>query len=199
MEDPDSILQSSPENFESRKEEAYIKLAKYIVGMYNASLRSQVITKIIKRSQFRYLLTILECYEMLQIYCNLSQKRKKEITVKTQAIKLIVKHSKLGIDQAPLIHANTVSKLIKGAVRVKRLLKLAQNNFNIIDAFPDLQVNFFTGTGLNAANFERWLILVEKNVIISVKEGENLYKEYKALAKNRRSKNLNKKNKIVAN
>ena len=136
---------------------------------------------------------------MLQIYCNLSQERKKGITVKTQAMKLIVKHSKLGIDQAPLIHANTVSKLIKGAVRVKRLLKLAQNNFNIIDAFPDLQVNFFTGTGLNAANFERWLILVEKNVIISVKEGENLYKEYKALAKNRRSKNLNKKNKIVAN
>ena len=117
MEDPVSILQSSPENFESKKQEACIKLAKYIEGIYDTSLRSQVVMEIIRRSQFWNFLTILECYEMLQIYCNFSQERKKRIMVKTQAIKLIVKHSKLGYDQASLIHANTVLKLIKGAVR----------------------------------------------------------------------------------
>jgi len=72
-------------------------------------------------------------------------------------------------------------------------LKLAENNFNIIDAFLDLDVNFFTGTRLNTPNFEIWLMLVERNTIISAKQGKILYKKYKAAAKKGRLENLRKK------
>jgi hypothetical protein len=183
-------LQCTSEEFEFKKQEICSKLARFIIEIYDHSLRNQVVTEMIRRLQFRHLLAILESYEMLQIYCNLSQERKKGITVKSQAIKLIVRHSKPGYDQAPRIYAKTISKLIKGALRIKRLLELAGNNFNVIDAFPDLQVSFFIGTGLNAVNFERWIKLVEKNVVISAKEGRRLYDEYKATAKKMRSKNL---------
>lgn len=76
------------------------------------------------------------------------------------------------------------------------MLDLAKNNYNIIDAFPDLQITFFTGTGLSAINFERLLKLVEKNNLISVKEGKSLYNKYKAESKKIRSENLSKKNKL---
>ena len=182
-----------PEDFELKKQEACIKLAEFIIDAYNTSLKSQVVTEIIRRSQFRYLLTILECYEIFQLYCNLSHERDKGVTIKTQAIKLLVKYSKPASDQAPRLHAKLISKLLKGALRIRRLLKLAENNFNIIDAFPDLDVNFFTGTRLNAPNFEIWLMLVERNTIISAKQGKILYKKYKAAAKKERSENLRKK------
>lgn len=135
-----------------------------------------------RRHQFRYLLVILECYEKLQIYCSLNQRREKGVTAKTQAIQLIVKQSKRASNQSPRLFASTISKLIRGAVRVKRLLELAENNFIIVDAFPDLQINFFTGTRLNQVNFERWLKLVETNDLISIKEGKRLCDRNKNLA-----------------
>ena len=197
LEDPASILQCELKNFESKKLEACTKLANFIINTYNNSLRSRVITEIMRRSQFRYLLAILEGYEILQIYCNLSQERERGITVKSQAIKLIVKQSKQESGNAPSILTKTISKLIKGAVRIRRLLELTENNFNIVDAFPDLEVGFFTGTRLSAINFEIWLKLVEKNVLISAKEGRRLYDKYKASARKMRLKNLlsNKKRK----
>jgi hypothetical protein len=192
LDDPVLILQCSPEDFESKKQEACTKLAKFIVDIYDTSLRNQVITEIIRRLQFRCLLTMLEHYELLQVYCNLRQDREKGTTVKSQAMKLVVMHSKPGYGQAPKIHTKTISKLVKGAIRIRRLLELSGNNFNIIDAFPDLQINFFTGTGLNATNFERWLLLVKNNRTISIKEGKSLYHEYKASAKKTRLENLKK-------
>jgi hypothetical protein len=104
---------------------------------------------------------------------------------------MIVRLSKPAKDQAPKIYAQTISKLIKGALRVRRLLELSNNNYNIIDAFPDLQPNFFTATGMSVVNYERWLVLVKTNTIISVKEGEILYNKYKALSKKKRLEGLN--------
>src|SRR6266516_40951 len=78
-----------------------------------------------------------------------SQDRGKGVTIKTQAIRLIVSQSKEGDDnKVPKIFTGTITKLIKGAVRVRRLLELAENNFGIIDGFPDLTINFFRGTRL---------------------------------------------------
>lgn len=108
-----SILQCSPEDFEFKKQEICLKLARFIVDTYERTLRDQVVSEIIRRLQFRHLLRILECYEMLQIYCNLNQERQKGITVKAQAIKLIVLNSKPAKGQAPRIFSQTISKLIK--------------------------------------------------------------------------------------
>jgi hypothetical protein len=72
-----------------------------------------------------------------------------------------------------------------------RLLKLAGNNFGIIDAFPDFDVNFFIGTRLSAVNFERWLKLVEDgDHLISESEGRKLYTEFKGSDRKTRVKNL---------
>ena len=54
-----------------------------------------------------------------------------------------------------------VSKLIKGAVRIKRLLEISNNDYNILDTFLDLKIEFFTTTSMSAINYERWLKLVQ--------------------------------------
>ncbi len=72
-----------------------------------------------------------------------SQDRGKGVTIKTQAIRLIVSQSKEGDDnKVPKIFTGTITKLIKGAVRVRRLLELAGNNFGIIDALMILLIDF---------------------------------------------------------
>ena len=47
-----------------------------------------------------------------------------------------------------------VSKLIKGAVRIKRLLEISNNDYNILDTFPDLKIEFFITTSMSAINYE---------------------------------------------
>jgi len=89
-----------------------------------------------------------------------------------------------------ILKKQTLSKLIRGGSRIRRLLEISNNNFNILDAFPDLQPNFFTSTSMNVINFERWLILVKKNIIISAKEGKDLYRKYKDSNKKFRLENL---------
>ena len=197
MEDPTTILSSDPQDFEAKKLAACTTLANFIVKLYTNSLKSQMFAEVMRRSQFCYLLSILDCFERLQAYCNLSQSRGKGVTVKTQAIKIIVKQSKESPNEAPKLLNSTVSQMIKGAVRVRRLLNLAGNDFGIIDAFPDLSVNLFTGTRLNTTNFERWLKIVENGHLISEVEGRRLYDEHKDEDRVARTKKLKGKSKLI--
>src|SRR5437868_6671373 len=100
-----------------------------------------------RKSQFQYYLLILECYEKLQTFCYNNSQRKKCITIKSQAIKMIVDSAR------GILKKQTLSKLIRGESRIRRLLEISNNNFNILDAFPDLQPNFFTSTSMNVINF----------------------------------------------
>lgn len=77
-------------------------------------------------------------------------------------------------------------------MRVRRLLNLAENNYCIIDAFPDLDVNLFIGTRLSAINFERWLKLIKSGCLVNAIEGKRLYTEHKGSDKVLRSKQLKK-------
>lgn len=145
------------------------------------------IQKELDRKQFR------DNYEKLQIYCMHPQIRKKGITAKTQAIRWIVKSSKPAKDEPLMLKASMVSKLIKGAVRIKRLLEISNNNYyNILDTFPDLKIEFFTTTSMSAINYERWLKLVQSDKIISFEEGKILYEEHKASSKKKRMEQFNK-------
>ncbi|PKC59010.1 hypothetical protein RhiirA1_470077, partial [Rhizophagus irregularis] len=72
------------------------------------------------------------------------------------------------------------------AKRIERLLNLANNNYNIFDAFPDLNITFFSANRMNTYNYERWLILVQTNNLVSADEGRRLYKEYKEKCKKER-------------
>ena len=167
-------------------------ISKVIVDIYKETLENHVLTEQIRRKQFRDILSINENYEKLQIYCMRSKERKKGVTAKSQAIQWIVKSSKPAKDKPPMITAPTVSKLIKGAVRIKRLLGLSNNNYNILDTFPDLKVEFFTTTSMSVVNYERWLKLVETDNIISFEEGKILYEEHKTSSKTRRLEQLKK-------
>ena len=111
--------------------------------------------------------------------------------VKTQAIKMIVRSSKPSKDKPPHIKNREMTAVLSQAARIRQLLNLAKNDYNIFYAFPDLHPQFFLSKKLNVVNYERWLKLVETGVLPSVETGKKLYNEYKEEIKKRRLENLN--------
>jgi hypothetical protein len=161
-----------------------------IVNIYKNILENHVCTEILRRRQFRDILLINDHYEKLQIYCMRSKERTKGITAKSQAIQWIIRSSKPAKNEPPMIKAPRISKLIRGALRIKRLLELSNNNYNILYTFPDLKIDFFITTSMSVVNYERWLRLVESGIIISLEEGKKLYEEHKILSKERKRSEL---------
>ncbi len=156
------------------------------------SLTDQISSEIIRRRQFRHLILFLNYYEKLEIICSLHKKRSKGLTIKNQAIAMIVRLSKPSPKETALINHKTATKLLKKAKRIKRLLNIASNNYNIFDAFPDLEPELFSAKKINVINFERWIRLIETGNLISVDEGCQLYEDYKASEKEKRKLNLDK-------
>ena len=185
------LLKLSNQDFESKKEEIIKNLANHIILIYNEISNVPVVLDIARRKKYRYFLLILECYHKIEIYCNLYKKRIRGRTIKSQAKKWIINCSKTANESQKLNDAN-LSLIIKGAVRIKRLVEIAQENLAILDAFDDLETKFFTTTFMNVVNFERWLKLVETNTMIFLEEGQSLYEKYKAEVKKERLENLKK-------
>ena len=185
------LLKLSNQDFESKKEEIIKNLANHIILIYNEISNVPVVLDIARRKKYRYFLLILECYHKIEIYCNLYKKRIRGRTIKSQAKKWIINCSKTANESQKLNDAN-LSLIIKGAVRIKRLVEIAQENLAILDAFDDLETKFFTTTFMNVVNFERWLKLVETNMMIFLEEGQSLYEKYKAEVKKERLENLKK-------
>ena len=79
---------------------------------------------------------------------------------------MIVKSSKLSSEDTAKIKHETITKLLNKAKRIKRLLNIANDNYNIFDAFLDLKPEFFSE--LTIINYERWLKLVETGDLISI-------------------------------
>lgn len=193
LKDHSSLFASnSLDEFENKKQVACAAISKIILRIYDSSLKDQVSNEIIRRRQFRHLIIFYDYYEKLEVYCNLHKDRKKGVTIKSQAIKTIVRLSKPSKEEPPKIKSSTISTILNKALRIRRLLEVASDNFNIIDAFPDLEPYLFSANKLSVVNFERWLGLVRTNQLISFKEGELLYKNFKAETKRKRKENLNK-------
>ena len=104
---------------------------------------------------------------------------------------MIIKSSRLSEDQLLRIKENEITQMVAQGVRIRRLLEISSNNYNIFYAFPDLRPQFFLSKKLNVVNFERWLKLVETGELPSVEEGEQLHNEYKEKAKKIRIENFN--------
>lgn len=73
------------------------------------------------------------------------------------------------------IKQNDINSIIKGAKRIEQLINLSNNNYLIVDMFPNLEVNFFKSTSINVAGFECWLKIVELGTMISGDEGQKIY------------------------
>src|SRR5581483_2386614 len=157
-----------------------------IIKLYNSTLGDQIKSEILRRRQFNNLILLLEYYEKLEVFCNLHLVRTRGKTVKSQASKMVVKLSK-SLDESAGIKGNTITQMIGQGKRIRRLLEIAANNYNIFYAFPDLQPQFFLLKKLNVVNYERWLKLVETGELPSVENGKQLYIEYKEEAKKKRT------------
>ncbi|CAB5213866.1 unnamed protein product [Rhizophagus irregularis] len=105
---------------------------------------------------------------------------------------MIEKSSKLPDQIAPRLKATTISTILNKAVRAKRLLEMASDNYNIVYAFSDLDPYLFTAKKIGVVNFERWLELVRTNQLVSHLDGKRLYKAFKDEAKRKRIEKLNK-------
>jgi len=101
-----------------------------------------------------------------------------------------VKYSKPACGNPPLIKYNNLKDIIKAANRIERLIKIANNNWNIVDAFPNLTVDFFKSTSINVINYERFLKLVETGKMITEERGKELYQIHKADRKHERDEYL---------
>ena len=103
--------------------------------------------------------------------------------MKTQAIKMIVRSSKLSKDKPPHIKNREMTAVLSQVARIRQLLNLAKNDYNIFYEFSDLHPQFFLSKKLNIVNYERWLKLVKTGVLPSVETGKKLYNEYKERSK----------------
>lgn len=188
---PSSLLKMSLEDFTNKKQMACTILTNIILRIYDLSLNDYISNEIIRRRNFRHLILFLDYYERLEVYCSLHKERKKGQTIKSQATKMIVKSSKPSREETPRIKSTAISTILNKASRVRRLLKIASNNLNIIDAFPDLDPYLFTAKKIGVVNFERWLELVRTNKLVSFEEGKQLYNDFKTELKRKRTENLN--------
>jgi hypothetical protein len=189
--DPDSLINLPSDELQRKQNEACLFIANKIIRLYESTLTDQIKSEILRRRQFNNLILLLEYYEKLEVFCNLHLVRDKGKTVKSQATKMIVRLSRPSEGESAKIKGNMITQMIGQSIRIRRLLKIAANNYNIFYAFPDLQPQLFLPKKLSVANFERFLKLVKTGELPSVEEGKQLYNEYKEEAKKKRIENFN--------
>ncbi|CAB4402444.1 unnamed protein product [Rhizophagus irregularis] len=178
-----SLLQRPLEERETEIKATCSKLSKNIFDIYETSLEQEVQADYMRRDQFRYCLKILQHFRTLETYFKIYHERNKGQTIKTNVIRSIIKSGGNGHLE---LTGNKLKLIIQRAKRIERLLNLANNNYNIFDAFPDLNITFFSANRMNTYNYECWLILVQTNNLVSADEGGRLYKEYKEKCKKER-------------
>ncbi|CAB4404502.1 unnamed protein product [Rhizophagus irregularis] len=178
-----SLLQRPSEERETEIKAACSKLSKNIFDIYETSLEQEVQADYMRRDQFHYCLKILQHFRTLETYFKIYHERNKGQTIKTNVIRSIIKSGGNGHLE---LTENKLKLIIQRAKRIERLLNLANNNYNIFDAFPNLNITFFSANRMNTYNYERWLILVQTNNLVSADEGRRLYKEYKEKCKKER-------------
>ena len=173
------LLKLSGKEFTESKELVIKTLAQEIVRIYNKVLKDCIKEEINRRARLRYYVSILNIYRKIEIYCSLHELRKKGETIKNQAMKKIIKYSKPDHGSPPKFFIGDFKMLIRAAKRIERLVAISNNNWGIIDVFPNLDVDFFKSTSISVVNYERFLKLVENGQLISIKDGNQLYHNIK--------------------
>ena len=133
--------------------------------------KDQVSQEVSRRRQLRFLISMLESYHKLEMYCALKE-RKQGITIKSQVTKKIIKRSDGQLNNKEL------TLLIQRARRIQRLLHAVNNSWKVLDSVENLSPSYFT-SNLNCLNFEIWLEVVKTGKIITFGEAENKYRQYK--------------------
>src|SRR5271154_1524246 len=156
--------------FDLQKEEVIKKLSCQIGKIYNAIIKVHIEEEVKRRELFRFYVDILSIQRRIEIYCSLHKSRNKGETIKNQSTNKIIKYCN--------ITANELKKILRAAKRIENLLKVANYNWSIIDAFPDVKVNFFKST-INVHDYEIWLKIVETGKKISEEDGKLIHLQKK--------------------
>ncbi|CAB4378678.1 unnamed protein product [Rhizophagus irregularis] len=85
-------------------------------------------------------------YQKIEVYCNLYKTRARGETIKNQTNKKIIEYS-----SSSKFKTQDISIFIKTGKRIEKLISLSNREWGIIDAFPNLDINFFKSTTSNAA------------------------------------------------
>jgi hypothetical protein len=185
------LLKLSEKEFLNEKELAIKTLVSQIIKLFDKFQEDCIEEDFRRRSKLRCYVDILNLQHKIEIYCNLYKERKKGETLRQQAKKKIMTYSKPDDDSPSKINYTEFTNIIRAARRIKRLLSIANNNWGIVDAFPNLDVNFFKSTSINVNNYERWLSLVESNKPITEEEGKKRYLQNKMEEIKQRQENIN--------
>ena len=167
------LLKLDPSFFDQEKEEAIKTLVSQLINIYDKVLKEHVEAEIKRRRNFRNYIDFLSIYRKIEIYCNIYKLRAKGETIKNQTHARIIEYS------SEKIRPNDLSLTLKAAKRVERLVNLTNKNWNIVDMFPNLDVNFFRSISVSVAAYESWLKIVETGEMISEDQGFEIYQEKK--------------------
>jgi len=185
------LLKLSEKEFLNEKELAIKTLVSQIIKLFDKFQEDCIEEDFRRRSKLRCYVDILDLQHKIEIYCNLYKERKKGETLRQQAKKKIMTYSKPDDDSPSKINYVEFTNIIRAARRIKRLLNIVNNNWGIVDAFPNLDVNFFKSTSINVNNYERWLSLVEFNKPITEEEEKKRYQQNKMKEIKQRQENIN--------
>ena len=171
-----NLLENNDEDFFNfQKEEAIKKLSLQIGNIYDEIIKIHIQEEVKRRKEFRFYVDILSIQRRIEIYCSLYFSRNKGETIKNQSKIKILKYC-----NNKNITVKELKIILRAAKRIENLLKIVDDNYNwsIIDAFPNLKINFFRST-INVHNYEIWLKIVETGIVISEEDGKKIYQQKK--------------------
>ncbi|CAB4490552.1 unnamed protein product [Rhizophagus irregularis] len=146
-------------DFDIIKENTIKTLVNHLIKVYDKILEEHIETEIRRRRKFR------------------GYTRARRETIKNQTNKKIIEYS-----SSSKFKTQDISIFIKTGKRIEKLISLSNREWGIIDAFPNLDINFFKSTTSNAA-YEVWLKLIETGLIMTKEEGQTIY-NYKKIEEN---------------
>ncbi|CAB4415059.1 unnamed protein product [Rhizophagus irregularis] len=164
-------------DFDIIKENTIKTLVNHLIKVYDKILEEHIETEIRRRRKFRGYVNFLMIYQKIEVYCNLYKTRARGETIKNQTNKKIIEYS-----SSSKFKTQDISIFIKTGKRIEKLISLSNREWGIIDAFPNLDINFFKSTTSNAA-YEVWLKLIETGLIMTKEEGQTIY-NYKKIEEN---------------
>lgn len=174
------------DDFDTTKENTIKTLVNHLIKVYDRLLEEHIETEIRRRRLFRGYVNFLMIHRKIEIYCNLYKVRVKGETIKNQANKKIIEYSS---GSRKFNNTRDISTVLKTGKRIESLVGLANREWGIIDAFPNLEINFFKST-LSTAGYEVWLKLVETGHIITEEEGQVIHNHKKNIEQQERKDNF---------
>jgi hypothetical protein len=171
------------ERLEKRKE--IIKnLSAHIWYSINSQVKDRASQDVARRRLLRFHVTILQSIRKLEMYCALKPRKKHE-TIKSQAVRKIIKRSNNKLT------GKSLTLTIQRAHRIERLLDLAEGEWRFLDVYEELTPCFFTSTINSCYNFEIFLELVKSNTTISSDDAEKRYEDWKKSESIKRAEHFN--------